>query len=65
MDKKICSYIYAIISVLVLVIVSAITWELFFPDSHLAKVTGLAAFGILCIFLRVLSQGFLIPKPKK
>lgn len=66
MDRKtIQRYINAVTIVLGLVIASAVAWELFFPDSRFAKVTGFIAFGALCIFLRAVPPKFLIPKPKK
>jgi hypothetical protein len=58
-------YINTVIAVLGLVIASAVVWEMFFPDSHFAKVTGFIAFGMLYVFLRSVPRGFFISKPKK
>lgn len=61
--KNLQCYINMVTIVLGLVIASAVVWELLFPDSHLAKITGFIAFGALCIFLRTVPPKFLVPKP--
>ena len=66
MDRKNMEhYINIVTAVLGLVIASAVAWELIFPGSHLAKITGIIALGALCIFVRAVPPKFLIPKPKR
>ncbi len=66
MDRKnMQRYINIVTIVLGLVIASAVVWELLFPGSHQARITGFIAFGGLCIFLRTIPPKFFIPKPKK
>jgi hypothetical protein len=66
MDRKnMGRYANLVTIVLGLAIACAVAWELLFPGSHLAKITGFIAFGALCIFLRAVPPKFLIPKPKR
>lgn len=66
MDRKnIQRYINVATAVIGLMIAGAVAWELLFPGSRLAKIVGVIAFGVLCLFVRAVPPKFFIPKPKK
>lgn len=63
--KNIQRYINVAVAIIGLVIAGVVAWELLFPGSRLAKIVGVIAFGVLCIFVRAIPPKFFIPKPKK
>lgn len=64
-QKNMQRYIDVVTIIIGMVIASAVVWELLFPGSHLARIIGFVALGVLCIFVRAVPPKFLIPKPKK